>query len=370
MAKYFSRQVSKKFSVAAVVPPVEKETWVSLCNEDVVSQLKGQIFAVESISVHTSLESWSPFIVTWSNLDLVNRRISLKKGSTSKSVHGFADSNQKAKSWERCTDIPPALSHNIWQFFLSDIQVAYMQLMKEVCAKKGRLAECCPRGTRKLFYADEVNEVGLVDCYLSPLDRNDGGDLIMNFMKTVMSCSQTEEIYDTLSQPYIERLTRYGVDLNVPYNDMVPVYNESHFLFPLDAIRKLLTFFQEMETNNFIYCVPDNNQQVDPITFSVCVPKNETPVIVRADIEVLIGMLPTSESQYLCCISCQEDDLEDMNIGSDTIKSDGGMTPNILAMTEKLNLEMDRDAMERNLIMTGKGIEAVRKREYVSFEMK
>jgi hypothetical protein len=360
MAKYFSRQVSKKFSVAAIIPPREKETWVSLHNEDMMSQLKGQVFAVESFSVHTSdSTSWSPFIVTWSSLDLVKRNVSLKKDGDTTIVHGFADSNQRRKDWERCIDVPPILCHNIWQFFLSDIQVAYMKLMKDVCDKKGRLAECCPLGTRKMFYADAVKEIGLIDCYLSPVDRNDGGDQIMNFITSVMACSQMEEIYNALSQPYLDRLTRYGVDLETSYNDIIPIYNDSHFLFPLDAIRKLLTFFQELENNNFMYCIPDN-KQIDPITFSVCLPKNDKPVIVTADIEVLIGM---SQSDH-CCIACQEDDLEDMQV-----RSDARVTPNILSMSEKLDLETTEEAMERNLT-TAKGIGAVRKKGYVSFEVK
>ena len=134
----------------------------------------------------------------------------------------------------------------------------------------------------------------------------------------------------------------------------LPLYNDSHFLFPLDAVRKLLTFF-----HNFMYCVPDN-KQLDPITFSVCLPKNDKPVIVTADIEVLIGV---DQSDH-CCIACQEDDLEDPHI-----RSDARVTANILAMSEKLDLETTEDAVERNLT-TAKGISAVRKKGYVSFELK
>lgn len=360
MVKYFSKQVSKNFSVATMIPPRDKETWISLCNEDIMSQLKGHVFAVESLGVHTSLaDSWCPFIVTWSNVDLVKRQVSLRKDGAVSKIHGFAESNKRRKVWERFIDIPPILCHNIWQFFLSDIQVAYMKLMKQVCDRKGCLTECCPLGTNKLFYADAVKEMGLIDCYLSPVDRQDGGDAIINFMTAVMKCSQMEDIYNGLCQPYLQRLARYGVDLESSYSDIIPIYSDSHFLFPLDAVRKLLTFCQELESHNFMYCVPDN-KHVDPITFSVCLPKSDKPVMVSADIEVLVGMAQSD----LCCVACQEDD-----VGGMQIRSDANANPIILVLSEKLDLENTEASMERNL-MTSKGIGAVRKCGYVSFEMK
>lgn len=366
MSKCFSRQVSQKFSVAAVVPARDKDVWIQLSNGNMLNQLRGQVFAVESLRVSTSdPEAWSPFIVTWSNLDLVNRTINFNKQNSQESIHGFADSNQRVRSWERSNEIPPILCHNIWQFFLSDIQLSYMNLIKEVCLKKGRLVDCCPQSSRKLFYADAVKEVGLIDCYLCPTDRMNKGDVIMNFMTTVMNCRQTEEIYNAFSQPYLEKLTRYGVEIESCYNDIVPIYNESeesYYLFPLDAIRKLLTFFQELEINNYIYYVPDKKQN-DPIIFNVCVSKSEKPVIVKADIEVLVGIQPV----HPCCLTCQEDDVEDLEVRSYAI--DVTSTPKILAMSEKLEINVDDTIIQKNLPYL-KGIENVRKKECVSFDVK
>lgn len=364
MSKCFSRQVSQKFSIATVVPPREKDTWILLNNSNIVNQLRGQIFAVESIGVSTSDSSaWSPFVVTWSNLDLVNRRICLNRQNDQESIHGFADSNPRVKSWERCSDVSPVLCHNIWQFFLSDIQIAYMKLIKEVCLKRGRLAECCPPNSKKMFYADSVKEVGLIDCYLCPTNKMNKEDPIMNFMTAVMDCQQTEEIYNALSQPYLETLSRYGVEIESCYDDIIPIYSEageSYYLFPLDAIRKLLSFFQELEINNFIYYVPDKKQN-DPIVFSVCVPRNDKPVTVKADIEVLVGVPHTSA----CCPACQEDEVEEVR--SNIV--DTSSSSRILALSEKLEINVDHEMMQKNLPLI-KGIDQVRKKACVNFDGK
>ena len=360
MVKYFSRQVSKKFSVASIIPPRDKETWVTLRQEEMMSQLKGHVFAVESLGVHTSDNNgWCPYIVTWSNTDLVNRRYSLDRDGTTSKVHGFADSNPKRRDWERCIDIPPFLCHNIWQFFLSDIQVEYMKLMKVVCDKKGRLVDCCPSGMSKTFYADPVKEIGPIDCYLCHGAADDGGDPVMNFLNAVMNCSHMEKIYNIFSTPYLTRLIKYDVELESSQYYNIPVYKNSYFLFPLDAVRKLLMFFQELEIHNFMYAIPEK-KQTDPIIFSVCLPKSDKPTTVGADIEILIGISQSDQ----CCIACQEDDLT-----LTEIKSDIKTNPSVMAMNEMLNLENTEDAIEKNL-MTSRGIGAVKKRGYVSFEVK
>jgi len=356
------------------VRPRENGCWVVVKHEDLVSELKGSVISIESFAVHVSAASvWCPYIVQWSDRDLVKKRYVLQKEEGQccedkpTGVHGFADSNVNKRHWDRSTDIAPMLCHNIWEFALSDIQGAYMKLMGDI-AEKGSLSNCCPPGTLKIFYADNAKKVGGIPCYLPSLSDDEGKDTLSLFLEKMSSLSQICEMYEKYSEPLIKSLLRYGVEIEV--DDEFPIFNDS-YIFPLDALRKVLLFFQELEQNNFIYPIHEN-RPVDPIQFKVFVPKSDTPITITADVEVLVGMTDGSG----CCIACEEEIVEEgldvkrqdsMNprdVTEDEIKEVEAMLqqpchPKIMALTEKLDFHSSRYCLIKNFLASG-GIESVK----------
>ncbi len=348
---YFSRQVSKKITVSKVVEPSDKETWITLKHD--VSQLKGETFSVESLRVSSSKsDTLYPVTVTWCQHDLVIHGVQLEKEGINTWIHGFASNDSNAELWSRERDVSNTLSHNVCQFFMSDLQVAYMKLMREICDRDGCLVECCSSGSYK--------ELASVDCYIISKERSDGGDAIINFLYALSKIEETQSIYEMYSQPYLEALERNGITLQFEDDEPIPTFNKSYYIFPLDAVRKMLSLFQEIEVHNFIYSVPDNKEIVEPISFKICIPPSDNSITISATIEVLIGMMGTDDT--CSCFSCQEEDMKEMP------DVEFSTNPFILALSKKLDLENTVDETNKNLVIS-KGISSVRKNKYVKFEL-
>ena len=345
--KHFSRQVRTKYSVTTSVKPRDNGCWVTLTMQDMVSDLRGAMISIESFGVQVSLpNAWCPYIVQWSDRDLVKRQYRLQnKDVVDKGVHGFADNTLKRKGWEREADVPPILSHNVWEFALSDIQVAYMKLVA-LLSEHGSLSQCCPANQLKSFYADKQREVGEIQCFIAGEDE--GGEL-MQMLQEIGSSPQLLDMYQGFSDPYLETLVRYGVDIEQGDEDMYPMLGDS-FIFPLEALNKMLVFLQELENNNFVYHIPDT-PSIDPIEFRVFVPKSDKLVNITADLEVLVA---TGGSSNICCIACEDE--------CDELSSKHSVTqnPKIIALTEKLDLKIAD--MQHNFTLL-QGIGAVRRKQ-------
>ena len=150
MMKYFSQCRVKKFNVALVVPSSDEERWIPINFDGMMSELSGQSVAFQSVKVIS--DHHCPFIVRWRKNDLINRGVTLMNDKKVGSIHGFSGIGEcsNTNTWN-ASDIPPILYHNAHEFYLTDLQVAYIKLMECMADKNGLLGRCCSIRNRRTF---------------------------------------------------------------------------------------------------------------------------------------------------------------------------------------------------------------------------
>ncbi len=308
MAKHFTNDISQTFNIVKRIPPATSERWItfSLVN---MHRLKGEFIAVDSLRINCS--EWCPTVVTWNKKDLVKRSFQLvdqlssplEGGETTGRIHGVTDGECQ---WDRRRDLPPKLDHNIWQFFLSNLQVAYMNIVRHLQKKRSwRLSDCCPKEMLKRFRTEEG--ANPLECLIVPLDFDDCEDNhLMTFLQEVAACDALLAAYKQYQQVYVDRLLEYGIKLEKDSDLGMYIYNETHYLYPLDAVRQMLGMCQELEENGYMYL--NNENDPSPILCHVLVPQSDRVLTVTAQVKLLLGTYPPDET--CCCRSCQEEEEE------------------------------------------------------------
>ncbi len=328
MVKYFTKSIAKKYSVSSRIPPMTMDTWVemSMVTADELSYFKGDVLAIESFGVHCSnAETWSPFFVTWDDRDVVKRDCRLHEsiasptGSMITEVHGVANEEGIWPQWSRSESLAPNLDHNVWTFAFTKMQVAYMNLMKKILVCEAgkthiRLTACCRKEIRVFTLSDKTQ----VECILSSYredepsydEDEDEDDALTNFLNEILDTPAMSWYYTMFQEPYMKKLVDFGLKLEKDVTNLY-VYNDRDYLFPIDAIRKVLEICQEMEMNNYIY----HNECADgemprPIVCHLFIPKSDTPTMVKGDIQLRIGRRDGDEDE--CCPRCEEEDVHSL----------------------------------------------------------
>lgn len=351
MATHISNHVFKRFSVSAQIHPLSNDTWISMT---VVSKqdlhiMEHCIMAMRSISVHGSDgERYCPYLVTWDGTDLVKRRYTLAEylpspfgvedGSVMK-VHGFTSPHtSQFNEWDRYREVSPLLNHNIQDFFMSDVQVAYMKLAR-ARDSAGTLLASCPDGMTKTFYPEANNNL---DCLLVPLEQETEGTekpYVLQFLEEILNNEMLMHMFQRFQRTHIKRLVDHGLKIELDEDNGCYVYNDTHFVFPIETIKDMMDICQELETNNFLYY---NNPMSDDDTCIQChvlVPKSDRPINLTVTIEITLGMLEGQDEM---------DVNDDMSVSDVADVSDLGVNAKIIPLCQRIHFGSGPDTCKKN----------------------
>ena len=377
----FSNASFKTLSCIKEIKSSPKENWASFRVKD-FSNLTGQLIAIDSISLKCNdVNVCSPFIVNWNGKELVYKEVELcdslpVPGSTStiSKCHGCTLSG-----WDRNKYITPILQNNIQHFFASDMQTAYMNFKSYIQQHKS-LTEGCKDCAVQVYFADPIAKTGPIECITFPTtqfqQKKRSKDALFHFIEEILDCDSLRLLFKHITEPYMRRLERYGIDMvtkegtenifpplkfhkeydsdfsneeNDDDDDDESDVAEWSFILPLDAVKKMLLFFQTLENENNIYFIPENDR--NPLTCYIHVPRVETPLTYVLDIHLLLGKVSNKEEE-------EEGGLSDLDQRTNDLSS---LTtdPMVLASTYKISIDKDDDSVRKKLEKI-KGIESVR----------
>lgn len=308
---------------------------MTVVNNKDLSVMKDCLLAIRSFVVNaTDGERSCPYLMTWCGTDLVKRRYALGEyipspfggeDTSVMKVHGFTSPHtSQLNEWDRYRELPPILNQNVQDFFMSDIQVAYMNLAREV-DEEGSLLACCPAGWTKAFYPEGTMSL---DCLLVPLENKETADKsnLLQFLEEIVNNDMLMSLFQQFQRTHIQRLVNHGLKIKVDEENSCRVYNDTHYVFPLEAVQQMMDLCQELEVNNFLYYNSHMEDGVsryvgEPIQCHVLVPKSDRPMNLTVSIEIALGSLEGQDDMEVDeNVSWQDDtDTSDWCVGAKII---------------------------------------------------
>ena len=350
----FSDSHYKNISCIKELKPSPKDKWISFDIQDFLN-LRGQIIEIENISLKCNdINVCSPFIINWNDREIVLKEVELcdpipvpGKPKQISRCHGCTLCN-----WDRNKYITPTLQNNIYQFFASDMQMAYMNF-KNYITENDSLTDCCKECDIHTYYADSKQKTGSIECITFSTTilqhKKKNRDPLLHFIEEILNCDSMCSLFKHFTEPYMKTLERYGVEFVTQQeneNIFPPIQIQKEcdsdfssdedetilewcFILPIDAIKKMLLFCQTLENQNNVYYIPE--KETNPLTCFIYTPRTEHSLTYILDIQLLIGKLST-ENNF------EPSDLTSLNT-----------EPATLALMYDLSIEKDKESIGKYL---------------------
>ena len=371
MENSFDNDIFHEFTVSKFVEGSKQDgsRWISLPLDE-FAQFRDQVIAVQSIAVSTEgLDVACPWLAAWCQRELVGRQhrvvdglpcsINVLGNPIENKFHGICTPHEKASKWKR-DRLPKLLSHNVADFFMSNLQARYLKAKGDIL-KKGGLRKCCGSNV-KVYYADEASREGAVECFLL-LPNNTGApnspveDFVLELLENETTCYLMQQC----SYQLLDRLCKYGVpieDSNVSFPPVVQVQHsridpiQLYGIVPLDAVRRMFMLCQVLEEQNYVYYV-DPKEKTVPAIYVHVPASTAKSFVVSARVRVQIGL--SGEAAL---------DDKDFPYNAEFLRHDY----RALAMTTVLNCNKDPDLVEENM-KDYRGIRSLRFGQSLTFDV-